>query len=159
MGYPARMTAPQKSPMTAEDYVAWAVDRPGRYELVNGVVVAQAAERVAHAAMKGEIFAALRDAVAKCGAPCRVFPDGMAVKVGKTTVYEPDALVYCGPALSPDALLVESPLIVVEVLSPSTERNDQSRELVGYFSLPSVVHHLVVDPDEPILAACGTGRF
>jgi Uma2 family endonuclease len=149
--YDRLMSALPKSPMSAEDYLAWVAERPGRYELVDGVVVAHAAERAAHAAMKGEIYVAFRDAIAKRGAPCHALPDGMAVRIGKTTIYEPDALVYCGPKIPPDALFLETPTIVVEVLSPSTGRNDHARKLLGYFSVPSVMHYLVVDPDEPIV--------
>jgi Uma2 family endonuclease len=50
--------------------------------------------------------------------------------------------VYCGPELDPSILLVENPIIVVEVLSPSTGRNDALGKLEGYFRLASVRHYL-----------------
>src|SRR5208283_3259577 len=115
------------------------------------LVVAQAAERVAHAKMKHEVCVALNGAIRKKGAPCHALPDGMAVKINEDTVYEPDALVYCGPELPPDALLLDNPVIVVEVASPSTWRNDVTHKLSGYFSLASVVHYLIVYPDEPLV--------
>jgi Uma2 family endonuclease len=145
------MTALPQTRLTVDDFLAWSESQPGRYELVDGVVVAQAAERAAHAKIKGEVFVALRDAIAKRGAPCHALPDGMAVRVNKFTVYEPDALVYCGPELPPDALLLENPMIVVEVVSPSTSRNDALHKLSGYFSLASVVHYLIVYPDESLV--------
>lgn len=46
---------------------------------------------------------------------------------------------------------VPNPVIVVEVLSPSTRRIDASRKLAGYFSLPSLHHYLIVDPEKPPL--------
>jgi Uma2 family endonuclease len=119
----------------------------GRHELVDGVVYAQAAERAAHAEMKGLVFLALVNAI-RSGVSCRAVVDGMAVRIGARTVFEPDALVYCGPKLPPDALLVDNPVIVVEVLSPTTGRNDHSHKVAGYFNLPSVGHYLIVDPDE-----------
>lgn len=115
------------------------------------MVVAQAAERAAHAAMKGDVYVALRNTIARRGAPCHALPDGMAVRIDATTVYEPDAQVYRGPKLLPDALLVENPMIVVEIVSPSSGRNDASRKLAGYFSLASVSHYLIVDPDERLV--------
>ena len=75
----------------------------------------------------------------------------MAVRIDKGTVYEPDAQVYCGPELPGDALLSEAPIIVVEVMSPSTGRNDALRKLEGYFRLPSVRHYLILSPDEPLV--------
>ncbi len=145
------MNAITQPDFTVEEFLGWAQGRPGRYELIGGKVVAQAAERVAHAVVKGELFVALRDAVRRADASCQALPDGVAVKIGKNTVYEPDAQVYCGPKLPPDARLVENPTVVVEVLSPSTGRNDASRKLVGYLSLASVMHYLIVDPDEPVI--------
>jgi Uma2 family endonuclease len=134
--------------MTVEEYLVWSESQQGRYELVDGVVYAQAAERAAHAKMKLAAALALSNAIRAGGLPCHVLPDGMAVRVGARTVFEPDALVYCGPELPPDALLVENPVIVVEIISPTTGRNDHTRKLIGYFALPSVRHYLIIDPDD-----------
>ncbi len=141
---------PRKS-MSVEQFLAWARETFGRYELVDGEVVAQASERAAHAKMKGAVFVALLAAVHRAGAPCHALPDGMAVRVDKATVFEPDAQVYCGPELPPDAPLVENPIIVVEVLSPSTGRNDALGKLAGYFKLASVRHYLIVDPEQRLV--------
>jgi Uma2 family endonuclease len=145
------MNAIPKERMTAEEFVAWEESVPGRYELVDGQIFAQAAERAAHAKIKGEVFAALREAIRRDGLPCRALPDGMAVRISARTVFEPDAQVYCGPELPDDALLSENPIIVVEVISPSTGRNDALRKLEGYFRLPSVRHYLILSPDEPLV--------
>jgi Uma2 family endonuclease len=71
-----------------------------------------------------------------------------------------DALVYCGPELPPDALLLENPIIVVEVASPSTGRNDATRKLAGYFSLASILHYLIIYPNEAsTISASTAARF
>ncbi|HEY8162220.1 MAG TPA: Uma2 family endonuclease, partial [Methylocystis sp.] len=145
------MSALPKNRMTVEEYLAWSESQEGRYELVDGVVYAQAAERAAHAEMKGLVFLALTNAIRKKGLECRALVDGMAVRVGARTVFEPDAMVYCGPRLAPDAMLVDNPVIVVEVISPTSGRNDNTRKLAGYFALPSIRHYLVVDPDDPLV--------
>jgi Uma2 family endonuclease len=46
---------------------------------------------------------------------------------------------------------VPNPIIVVEVLSPSSRRIDASLKLAGYFRVPSVEHYLIVDPDQPLI--------
>jgi Uma2 family endonuclease len=61
----------------------------------------------------------------------------------------PDALVYWGGELPGDALEVPNPVILVEVASPSTRKFDDTVKLSGYFSLPSVHHYLIVDPEGP----------
>ena len=65
-----------------------------------------------------------------CG---HALPDGMTVRIDDVTAYEPDALVYCGTKLPPSAVEVPNPVIVVEVLSPSTRHIDLSAKLADYF--------------------------
>jgi len=145
------MTAVTKARMTVDEYLAWAENQPGRYELVNGTVYAMTPERAVHAEIKLAVHMALAAAIRARGLPCRVMPDGMTVRIDEATAYEPDALVYCGPKLAPSALEVTNPVIVIEVLSPSSQHVDASLKLAGYFRLPSVSHYLIVDPDQPLI--------
>ena len=105
-----------------------------------------ASERVRHLKVKGAVFIALSTAVENAGLPCHVLPDGITIKVDEYTAYEPDASVYCGAELDDDALLLPNPLIVVEVLSPSTTRVDTGVKLAGYFKVESLQHYLIIDP-------------
>ncbi len=134
--------------MTVDEFLVWAEGRPGRYELVDGVVCQMAPEKVRHAETKAECFIALRAASRRAGAACHALPDGMTVRITDRTAFEPDALVYCGDKLPGDDLEVRAPVIVVEVISPSTSSRDTGAKLKGYFSLPSVRHYLIVDATE-----------
>ncbi len=145
------MSALPKQRMSAEEFLAWSQTQAGRFELAGGEIFAQASERVALAKIKGRVFMALHNAIHDKGLSCHALPDGMAVRVDAQTVFEPDAQVYCGPELPADTLLVESPVIVVEVLSPSTGKNDALGKLAAYFRMPSVAHYLIVSPDEPLI--------
>jgi Uma2 family endonuclease len=91
--------------------------------------------------------------------PGRMLPDGMTVRIDATTAYEPDALVYCGERLPSTSVEVPNPIIVVEVLCPSTRRVDATTKLAGYFRPASVAHYLIVDPSRPLIVhhARGTG--
>lgn len=136
--------------MTVEEYLAPGDaqgDRP-RTELINGQVVAISQERADHNRSKLATCMALIRAVKAAGLPCEVFTDGMTVPVDAYTAYEPDALVHCGEPIEPEQLLVPAPLIVVEVISPTSAHSDTSAKLIGYFKLPSVRHYLIVDPQE-----------
>jgi Uma2 family endonuclease len=73
--------------------------------------------------------------------------DGVAVRIDDHTAYEPDALVHCGEKLPGETIIVPHPMIIVEVLSPTTAHTDTSAKLIGYFKLPSVAHYLVLDPE------------
>lgn len=137
--------------MTVDEFLAWAEGRKGRYELHNGVVYAMSPERAGHAEVKHCVATALGSPIARAKLACWMLPDGMTVRINEATAHEPDALVYCGARLPPDAVEVPSPVIVVEVLSPSRRHIDASSKLAGYFKLPSVHHYLVVDPDDRIV--------
>jgi Uma2 family endonuclease len=132
--------------MTSDEFIAWAMERPRgeRYELVAGEIVAMAPERSSHALTKGLVFRRLAEALEGAELPCTAYPDGMAVEVDAATTYEPDALVRCGAPLPDDAVKVTDPVIIVEVLSPSTRARDSGAKLEDYFRLPSVRHYLIV---------------
>jgi Uma2 family endonuclease len=132
--------------MTSDAFLAWAMEQPAgrRYELHAGTVVAMAPERSIHALFKLHVTRRLAEAVERQSLACQVYPDGMAVEIDDTTIYEPDALVRCGPALPPDTIKVTDPLIVAEVLSPATRSRDNGTKLINYFRLPSVQHYLIV---------------
>ena len=53
--------------------------------------------------------------------------------------------------MAPSSVEIPNPVIVVEVLSPSTRHIDATKKLAGYFRLPSVAHYLAVDPTEPVI--------
>ena len=141
------MTTQARRPeLTADEFIAWAVEQPsGRFELVDGEVVAMSPERVAHARVKLAVANALAAAVSARRLPCEAMIDGMAVRIDDHTVYVPDALVRCGERLPGDATSVADPVILVEVVSPSTRAIDTGVKLVGYFRLPSARHYLIVD--------------
>jgi len=145
------MTALPKHKMTVDEYLAWAQDQPGRFELYAGAVYAMAPERAGHAKVKFAVQVALRAAIQRAGIDCHMLPDGMTVRVDAHTAHEPDALVYCGQELPDSAVEVPNPIIVIEVLSPSTRHIDASAKLAGYFRVDSVRHYLIVDPDQPLV--------
>jgi Uma2 family endonuclease len=107
-----------------------------------------APERASHADRKAMVWLVLREAVAAAGLACHVFPDGMTIEVDDSD-FEPDAVLHCGDRLSGDAIIVPDPLVVVEVLSPSTRGDDLTRKLVAYFRVPSVRHYLIFWADRP----------
>jgi Uma2 family endonuclease len=137
--------------MTVDQFLGWAMGQPdgARYELVAGEVVPMAPERAAHARRKAAIWVALCDGIDAAGLPCEALPDGMTVKLDEHTAYEPDAVVHCDEAMPDDAVIVPAPVIVVEVLSPSTAARDTGAKLADYFGLPSVCHCLIVRTDRP----------
>ncbi len=133
--------------MTVEEYLPWAAQQAARYELLDGTPVAMAPERVEHADVKLAVAVALRDAIQKAGVECRAYPDGMTVRINAQTAFEPDASVNCGPRPPADALELNAPIVVVEVMSPSSKSIDLVAKLEGYAQVNSIAHYLVFDTE------------
>ena len=145
------MEQSKQTEVTADEFITWALEQPtGRFELSNGFVVAMAPERASHNQAKLNAAIALRRAIGARGLPCRVMVGGMAVRIDDRTVYEPDALVRCGPPLPGDAIEVTDPIVVIEVVSPLSRGVDRGVRLASYFSLSSVWHYLIVDVDKRV---------
>ena len=145
------MTKPKEHPLRFDDraaYRAWAEAQPrGRWERHDGVVITMAAERVRHTKIKYNVWDALKRALAEAGSTCEAIGDGITVEVGDHTDYEPDVLVNCGEPIDEMGVIAPNPVVIVEVLSPSTAQKDLTFKLEDYFLLPSVRHYLVVSTE------------
>ncbi len=150
--------------MTADEFLAWAEGREGRWELYNGVPCRMPSEQLDHVDVKYAVYFALVRAVRRAGLPsCHVVGDGASVRISRDVVYGPDALVYCGPKLPGNVLEVPNPVILAEVASPSTRKFGDTVKRDDPFSVASVHHYLLVDPDGPPVVhysrrAAGTPR-
>jgi Uma2 family endonuclease len=130
--------------LSREAFRQWAAGQRGRYELVAGEPVAKSPEPMQHIRVKARIWAALDRAISSAGLSREALADGATVEIDDDTDYEPDAVVNCGPPADPDATVASNPVVVVEVLSPSTQSIDSSVKLADYFRHPSVQHYLIV---------------
>ena len=122
-----------------------------RYELLNGRIYEMQAERASHARAKGALYIALVNAIKARNVPCEAFIDSMAVRVDDKTVFEPDVLVQCGPPVPGSTVMMREPVIVVEVLSPSSVGRDLDVKPGEYLPLPTVQAYIVASQTE---AAC-----
>ena len=133
--------------MTADEFLRWYErQESGRYELENGRVVMQQSQNFAHLKAKNQILRALEDAIVAAKAPVFAMPDGATVRVDEGRVYEPDALVAYLPEPSPDTIEIPNVVVVVEVVSPSSEKRDHVEKARGYAAVPPIAHYLIVDP-------------
>jgi len=138
--------------MKVDEFLVWSERQPDdRYELIDGKIVAMTRDTVRHNRAKLAACIALRDAVRAAGLPCEVFIDGVGVAINETTLRIPDAVVQCGAEPDPMAMVIGLPLIVVEVVSPSSERDDTDAKLVEYFSVASIRHYLIVFSEKRVV--------
>ena len=137
---------PKEQTYTREEFRRWcAAQSGGRYERVGGHIIAMAPERIGHVRVKNRVVRALERAIRDSGVPCEAMADGVTVETGDND-YEPDALVNCGPPPDDDEITATNPVVIIEVLSPSTAGTDTGGKLAGYFEVPSVAHYLIVNP-------------
>lgn len=138
--------------MSVAEFLAWWRNASGdqKFELVDGLVVAMAPERLAHVRAKARAAKVVSEALAKSGQPCEAVPDGIGVPTGEQNYRVPDLSVFCGE-LDPDAYYLENPIVLFEIVSPSSEDRDIHAKLTEYFRLASLQHYLVVYPDRRLV--------
>jgi Uma2 family endonuclease len=141
------MATRPKSNLTVEQFLDFYKGVRG-YELVEGEVLKMAAESNRHGMLKGNIYFALRQSIKAAGLDCIAMPDGTSVKISSRTAREPDVSVQCGKSPNADSMVLDKPVIVVEVASPSSARRDEDQKLAEYFSVPSIMHYLIVWPKQ-----------
>ena len=138
--------------LTVEEFIVWSQAQPGgRYELDEGRIIRMASETVGHVRVKFRVAVALTRAVQDSTSPVFVLTDGATVRINAKTAYEPDAMVYAGPELPDDVIEIDHPIIVVEVLSPSSGARDGTQKLRNYFKVPTIQHYLIVDPENRLI--------
>jgi Uma2 family endonuclease len=128
--------------MTFPEYVALEEKSELRHEFENGEVFAMAGGTPEHAAIVSAVHVAIGTQL-KSG--CRAFVENLRVRTPSGKVAYPDVFVVCGPlARDPeDDSTVTNPLVVVEVLSESTEAYDRGKKFAHYRSCPSFVEYVL----------------
>jgi len=126
-------------------FLDWDDGSDRRYELLDGFPVMMAPATEAH----GERAAALTIQIGtRLQPPCRVISEaGSAIPNRSDTYYVADLAVTCAPREAGRRMVAE-PLLIVEVLSPSTSQVDRFRKVADYRALASVQEILVVFSDE-----------
>jgi Uma2 family endonuclease len=140
--------------MTVEQCLEWA-DARGRtvkvrerWELIGGEPkLMQDPERYVHVRNKSRVERAVEAAIIRAGLAYEVTADGLGVRINGSEYFIPEVVVFPKGRIGANDRFAPDPIIVVEVLSPSTTRLDLTTKVAGYGSLPTIWHYLVVDPD------------
>lgn len=128
------------------DYLASESTSQTKHELVDGVIYAMASGSNAANQITLEIVAALRP---QLPAGCRIFAMDAKLRIATddtVSFYYPDLMVTCRP-VDLAAHYQEEPAVVIEVLSPSTERIDRSEKMRAYIGIPSLQAYLLIAQD------------
>jgi Uma2 family endonuclease len=144
------MTEPARQPShTFAEYLALETKSDARHELVNGEILAMSGGTPEHSRLAASVIREL--GVALRGRPCVTFTSDLRVRVQATglTTY-PDATVVCGRIeVDPeDKNTVTNPVVLVEVLSDSTETYDREDKRAHYRLIPSLREYVLVSQHE-----------
>jgi Uma2 family endonuclease len=137
-----------------DGFLAWEAAQPERWERVAGVVRMMAGGTSRHNLIAGNVYVLLRGALR--GRSCAVYlADFKVVSPGEESTY-PDVMVVC-PPLPPTATSTAAPALVVEVLSESTRKDDDTRKRWLYQSIPSLRCYVLVDQEAVAVEVCRRG--
>ncbi len=142
------MLARQPRRMTADQFLALYEGVEGRYELVDGEVVAMTGGSASHARLARRTITALDNRLSGTG--CEPFGSDIGLLVSDDQVRFPDVAIYCDPRdlrdEQDDRLAYRYPKVVMEVLSSSTARNDRGDKLAEYKAVDSLMAIVLIDP-------------
>lgn len=141
MGY-----ARQKPRMTAAEFLAWDETQTVKHEFVRGEVFMMNGVVDTHNVAAMNLVIALRQHLR--GSACRVYASDVKLRVEAADCYfYPDLMVTCSAIDATDRLIKREPVLVVEVLSPSTAAFDRGDKFADYRALPSLAEYLRLDAE------------
>jgi Uma2 family endonuclease len=134
--------------MSPNAFFRWLVRQEGKYELVDGEPVAMAGADRRHNVVARNLMTSLIPQLK--GGPCEPYGGDFAIQIPAGNIRYPDLSIDCGKTRD-SSMVATKPTLVIEVLSPSTMRFDQTKKRDEYKSVPSLRAIVFVDPGVPVL--------
>jgi Uma2 family endonuclease len=141
---------PRQNWLSPVDYLAAELVSDIKHEYINGDVYAMTGASVNYNRLVSSVLASLHAHLANT--PCDVFAADLKVKAQHNFFY-PDVIVDCKPKHA-DSYFTESPLIIVEVLSKSTRKIDQTLKRLSYQALASLQEYVLIEQDYVDVEVC-----
>ena len=152
------MALPKEGPLSLADLLGW--DEDVRAELIEGVPFMHAAPSRIHQSISRNLLVQIFGLLD--GKPCEVYHAPFAVRLFEAegdrpedvdTVVEPDLVVVCDPDKLDDIGCKGAPDLIIEILSPSTQRNDRMVKF-GLYQRAGVPEYWIVDPESRTVQVC-----
>lgn len=141
------MTIKKPYQLNEQEYLTGVLTSDIKHELVSGEAFAMVEESSAHNLISlniaGELHRHLK------GKPCRPYINDMKVRIAKNYYY-PDVLVDCSE-VSNDAYFVETPILIIEVLSASTRSYDKTYKLQQYKDIPTLQEYVMIEQETQLV--------
>lgn len=148
------MSAIQPLPykMSEEEYLAFERASEFKHEYVNGEIIDMAGASWEHGLIVGNTVTVFNNALAN--KDCYVSPQDLRIRASMFHSYRyPDIAVVCGkPKFTDDKFdTIMNPIVLIEVLSDSTESEDRGKKLREYRQIESLQEYLLISQDSPLI--------
>jgi Uma2 family endonuclease len=141
MGLPA-----EKHTMTLEEFLTWEAQQPERWEFFRGEAFMMAGGSDVHNLVTGNLYMALR--LGLQNTRCNVFMSDVRLRLAEDdSLFYPDVFVTCSDADRARRQVKEDPVLIAEVLSPSTEAYDRGDKFAAYRRFPGLQTVLLLSQD------------
>jgi Uma2 family endonuclease len=134
-------------PRTVEEFETWHARQPERWEFIRGQPRMMAPASIKHSIIKRNVLRVLDRALE--GSGCETLVDGPQILTDEISAI-PDVVVTCAP-LDLTSPVIAEPVIIVEVMSPSSEQNDTGLRWLAYRNIPSLRHYLVLSQNQRLV--------
>jgi len=132
------------------DYLQGELISEVKHEYFDGSLYAMGGASKNHERIAGNVFGELRSYLKNT--PCEPFSSDIKVKVGQDFFY-PDVMVVCEDHSDND-YYTETPVIIVEVLSASTRRMDETTKKIAYQAIPTLKEYVIIEQDIVDVEVC-----
>lgn len=139
------MASEPRPRLTIPEYLALERESEMRHEYLDGEMFAMAAPSRSHSFISGNVFGQIWAQLR--GRPCEAHQETMRVRTPSGLFAYPDVVALCGEPKLDDSGTLLSPVLIVEVLSPSTENYDRGTKFAHYRSIPSFTEYVLVAQD------------
>jgi len=130
-------------PISIEEYLAIEEQGEERHEYYHGAIESMVGGTARHNKITTAITSILRSHLK--GKGCSIFSSDMKI-FANDVFYYPDVMVVCN-SVDPESLYQTEPIVLVEVLSKSTEKKDRLEKLVAYQSIKTVSEYIIVSQE------------
>jgi Uma2 family endonuclease len=146
------MAAEPRSLISREAYLAMDSESDERHEYIAGEVFAMVGGSEPHGLIIGNLIAALHGPTRRRG--CRIYPGEVRIAISAINIYTfPDVSLVCGQPQHEGSRrdIILNPKVVIEVLSPSTERYDRGQKFHFYQHIPTLDTYILVAQELPLI--------
>jgi Uma2 family endonuclease len=141
-----------KSKFTEEEYLRFEESSLEKHEFYRGEIFAMAGASERHNIIQTNLILTLGSRLK--GKPCRPFGSDFRIHIPENTLYTyPDISIICGKFPSTEGEPAQRPVVIIEILSESTNHYDRSEKFQLYRDIPTLKEYILVDSERVVIEA------